>query len=375
VAEPITSAETREVLVQSRTLNIEAHTGLRGLAAVVVFLAHLQLDRVFPYDWVRTGCRFLEWQGQAVDLFFMLSGFVLCHVYAFAPSISWRKYGVARFARIYPLTLATLLFCLSLDLYSFLRHGIASENLSMRRLAINGLLLNGLNDTWVHEGINPPSWSISVEVFLYIVLFPLLTVLFRSPIGSRRSVTVSLTLCNLSLLMCCYMFRSHLGPFSEYLWLARGIFGFSFGYSLRQWIEHDGLSVGCRFSPATVSMLSAGAMISILALDGAKFLLLPCLATLVWSTYSNSGMIGKLFSSLPWVYLGERSFSIYMVHHGVIMFCQRAFLYRSQLPSGEFPLSAWIRTMIAILIITGVLSEISYRYFECPSRDAIRRWL
>ncbi len=239
LAGPITSTKSPEVPVPSRRSNIDAHTGLRGLAAVVVFLAHLKLDRMFPGDWIRTACRFLEWQGQAVDLFFMLSGFVLCHVYAFAPSISWRKYGVARFARIYPLALATLLFCLSLDLYSFLRHGIASENLSMRKLAINGLLLNGLQDTWVHEGINPPSWSVSVEVFLYIVLFPMLTWFYRSQFRSRICVTIGVMFISLALLMSCYIFRNSLGNGVEYIWLARGVFGFSFGYSARQLIQQQ----------------------------------------------------------------------------------------------------------------------------------------
>jgi peptidoglycan/LPS O-acetylase OafA/YrhL len=50
-----------------------------------------------------------------VDFFFILSGFILCHVYGkyFAESVSrkeFKKFSIARFARVYPLHFATLCY-------------------------------------------------------------------------------------------------------------------------------------------------------------------------------------------------------------------------------------------------------------------------
>src|SRR5215472_15992241 len=79
-------------------------TGLRGVAAVVVVLYHAQI--------LRTGVRVGSGIARgylAVDLFFLLSGFVLAHVYGARIAASpWREIGPffwARFAKIYPIHL------------------------------------------------------------------------------------------------------------------------------------------------------------------------------------------------------------------------------------------------------------------------------
>ena len=55
---------------------IKAHTGLRGIAALAVFLGHAEFDHVWPGAlWLSGIYSFFYWQNPAVDLFFMLSGF------------------------------------------------------------------------------------------------------------------------------------------------------------------------------------------------------------------------------------------------------------------------------------------------------------
>ena len=97
--------------MQKDSGELTALTSLRGVAAVLVVLHHYCL--VFTDDigrWMPS--RILLNAYLCVDLFFMLSGFVLAYVYhAFNGGIKssdYRNYLLARFARIYPSHLFTL---------------------------------------------------------------------------------------------------------------------------------------------------------------------------------------------------------------------------------------------------------------------------
>ena len=84
--------------------HIEALTSVRFLAAFSVLLAHFDLslkDKLpgMGYDFIHRG-------GTAVMFFFVLSGFIMTHVYQsrdLSSSSARKKYFIARFARIAPL--------------------------------------------------------------------------------------------------------------------------------------------------------------------------------------------------------------------------------------------------------------------------------
>src|SRR5258708_40084565 len=92
-------------------------TNLRGIAAVWVVLFHFQsliVQVILPQQTKLVAKGYLM-----VDLFFIMSGFIICHVYqqSFQAGLtagSFRRFIVARFARIYPLHLFTLLFLIIL---------------------------------------------------------------------------------------------------------------------------------------------------------------------------------------------------------------------------------------------------------------------
>ncbi len=98
---------------------IKAHTGLRGIAAMTVFLGHAEFDHLWRGAVWFTGIySFFYWQSRAVDLFFMLSGFVLNYVYLKERRVEWRAFFAARFARICPLYYAGLFAVLAMNIYS-----------------------------------------------------------------------------------------------------------------------------------------------------------------------------------------------------------------------------------------------------------------
>ena len=86
--------------------SIDELTGLRGIAALLIILHHVLL--LYPilrsYPIARSlGC--FGYMG--MDLFFVLSGFVICYNYAEKIKVNPKKgileFFVARIARLYPL--------------------------------------------------------------------------------------------------------------------------------------------------------------------------------------------------------------------------------------------------------------------------------
>lgn len=151
-------------------------TGLRGIAALLVLFYHVRnthdVDLTFGFIDPLSKFGVL-----GVDVFFVLSGFILSFVYGemFSEGItrkSLRAYGVARFSRIYPLHFVMLFIMLGAYAVA-LRVGVTPNETS--GYSVEGLILSlFLVQEWF--GVvspNPGSWSISVEFASYLI-FPLL---------------------------------------------------------------------------------------------------------------------------------------------------------------------------------------------------------
>jgi peptidoglycan/LPS O-acetylase OafA/YrhL len=100
---------------------LQSLTSLRGLAALWVVFYHYSAI-YFPRLDIGDYSNLIAKGYLAVDLFFMLSGFVMTHVYyrAFSESITqnYRNFLVARVARLYPLHLLVLFLFLATALTS-----------------------------------------------------------------------------------------------------------------------------------------------------------------------------------------------------------------------------------------------------------------
>src|ERR1700722_6044334 len=164
-------------------------TPLRGLAALLVAIFHFEMAiaRFIP----ATKTMFFEKCYLMVDLFFVMSGFIILHVYgeSFRGAVtgsSLRKFVVARFARIYPLHFFSLalLVILVIALSPAGTYPNAIENPAA--IATNVFLLQSF---YIHNIFtwNIPSWSISAEWAAYM-LFPLLALF----IDKKKALSVIL---------------------------------------------------------------------------------------------------------------------------------------------------------------------------------------
>lgn len=152
-------------------------TSLRGIAALAVVMQHFSTT---IQKHVATRIPSIPPHGyMAVDLFFVLSGFIMAYTY----QDDFRRHGLAAFprflgkrvARIVPLNIFMLALIVALGQASLVIQGrniIYTSRSFWPDLASNILMLQGLG---IGTNMNGPSWSISVEFAAYLI-FPFLLV-------------------------------------------------------------------------------------------------------------------------------------------------------------------------------------------------------
>ena len=330
-------------------------TGIRGAGAVWVFAYHATLG--VPGGGV--GIPVLAAGYMGVDLFFLLSGFVLSHATRSQSRWTGRDYlrfVRARMARIFPLNVATLgLVLLAVVLWpgfatSFVRSG---DQFGRMGFVASALLVQNwalsFTTCW-----NTPAWSLSAEWFGYLVLPAVLLAVRRV-----RTATLAMTLCY----ACLMAFLAMLAVRGQWSVGVQGRPGMvrmfcemAAGCLLYRGFVH-GLLVGTAGSLAGLALLGIGA----LAPD-ADALVVLALPLIVLAAADRRTVICRMLSSRPAVFLGEISFSIYLTHWIILEAAQRI------LPSTTgLPVLAAARISLVAAIVLGV-SMLTYRLVELPSR-------
>ena len=139
---------------------------IRPLAALLVLLSHISLPQVSGQ--LRA---FSNAGSQAVNVFFVLSGFVIAHVWATREG-TLREYAIARAARIYSVAIPALILTFLLDnLGMLLSPTVYSEGYQTFSpfLLIRSIFF--LGEQWGahrYPGSNTPYWSLGFEVWYYV---------------------------------------------------------------------------------------------------------------------------------------------------------------------------------------------------------------
>jgi peptidoglycan/LPS O-acetylase OafA/YrhL len=193
-----TRAATISVSEVDPRFRFEALTSLRGLAALCTLMTHLVTIWVVVFPALKQWeyfYRFAHHSYLFVDFFFILSGFVMCHVYgrSFSTDVTrhgYAKFMRARFARIYPLHLLLLAIYVGLASLGMKQ---TTENPEWSILA-QIFLVHALG-IFDHTTWNIPSWSISVEWWTYI-LFPFVATFAQRYMRPRAAVpALGLAIC------------------------------------------------------------------------------------------------------------------------------------------------------------------------------------
>lgn len=164
---------------------------LRGLASLTVVLSHFMLVYDFNFqdtqmlglkaNWFKHTPLHLFWAGgEAVILFFVLSGFVLFLPFTKLHTFSYKEYIIKRLFRIYPASIVAVLVALSLYFVQ-LENSRVIDSLWINSMwdkdistfnVFSDLLLIGYGGS----GLNPVLWSLIHEIRLSLV-FPIIAYL------------------------------------------------------------------------------------------------------------------------------------------------------------------------------------------------------
>ena len=364
---------------------LKSLTGLRFLAALAVFIAHM------PGSWPEYDFGKAPIGAAGVSFFFVLSGFILAYVYLPRLEISgpnqfpFKEFYLRRVARIWPLHLTTLLIALILVMGWRL---FQKQDYVLLKSFANVFLLQA----WIpiHKWgyfLNGPAWSLSVEVFFYAV-FPwfligwpkrfvlkYLSVLFFTfllvllvgvygPSWQSRGIQFDALIRNLPPMRCfefasgiaCGIFflsqsqRSERSRAFDTMFELFSIsviilfFYFSNRLGLYRHEQPAGISAGFnywyRFSGAA-----------------------PVFVILIFTFARSQGWGARFLSSRLLVYLGEISYSFYMVHMSVLLVVAR---YDRVEGSWVTPLQ-----VACCLGLSIAASSLLYHLVEVPFRKAI----
>jgi peptidoglycan/LPS O-acetylase OafA/YrhL len=301
-----------------------------------------------------------------VELFFVLSGFILSHVYlqsAGEKRFSYRGFLWARVARVYPLHVATLVGVGLLAAVALVAGMSVDGNvLSWVSLPANLLMVHAWGLAPV-AGWNHPSWSISAEWFAYLC-FPLFAFVF----WRAREKPVAAVVGTAAFLTVLYYGFERVASFplteATIRWGALRIVPcFALGCALYLVYRKAPLK-----APWTASAVSFGLMVLSAALglwDGITVLLA---GALILSLASLPNERAGWLASKPAVYLGEISYSVYMVCVPWKLLAVNLAAKLTDAPDKQLQLFVWL----AILALLPVVAALSYHLVEHPARKALR---
>jgi peptidoglycan/LPS O-acetylase OafA/YrhL len=337
-----------------------ALTGLRGIAALLVLMHHFFLhfggDLGIP---LLSGVLRRGYLG--VDLFFVLSGFVISMVYGrwFGAAVPGRTLAarigtflLRRVARIWPLHVVVVLVLIGLAAAG--QHGF-----SVRFSLVNLALVQG----WGISGeINPPAWSISAELLAYL-LFPLLA---PAVLRNRLGVLLGLVIV-VSALAICLGLAPPAGP------ERRGLLDIHYNYSVLPVLRClAGFVLGmlawrAGAAPAVRRFAQApwtgpGALLLLLGLMLAHvndLLMLALLPVIVLGMHLGRGWAWRLLTVQPLHGLGVLSYAIYLIHYALL----------TTLPVNVAP---WPLMLALYLPATLLLAGLAHFAIEAPTRQVMR---
>ena len=362
-----------------RPPRLSALTSMRFFAAMSVVLLHL--DAVTPVPYLRSGWTLT----QGVSFFFVLSGFILAYVYPSLPTLrSSARFLGARIARIWPLHLLTLAVAVLLTPYFFHAH------IPRLSLALNALLLHAwVPLPWAYSSFNGPSFSLSIEWFLYLC-FPLLL------LGRRWTWPLKLggaLLLAITMIVLADQYIHHLpagvppvglvydNPLARVWEFTLGVFAAHVWRHLwtrvRLTRTSGTLLELISLAAVAASFLKANALVLLIdryhALGpGAQIWLrtagIPSLAcaSLITVAAFGRGWVSWALSWSPLVLLGEISYSIYMIH-GLLLVPLR---YRADLFLGF----SHRELLLGYLCVVVLVSYVSWLVVEVPARRTLLRW-
>ena len=341
--------------------DLRALTTLRFLAAlwVVLYTAWPHLDVSFVPVAVTKGYL-------GVETFFVLSGFILSHVYLEAAGEKRFSYGGflwARLARVYPLHLVTLFGMIGLGVAATVAGLSIDASLTDWRALPAHLTLTHAWGLATSSAFNHPSWSISAEWAAYLSFPAFAFVAWR-----LREQPVLATVLAAAFALGLYAAFEPLAGYSlteaTFRWGALRIAPcFALGCALYLVHRRGGVPFA-----GPVALVSGAAVLISASLGLWDAVTVLAAGGLILGLGSLDNLRAGVLGSKAGVYLGEISYSIYMVCAPVLLLTTNVAARLTGADDKRFHIIVWLALVAAI----PVAAMLTYHLVERPARKALR---
>jgi peptidoglycan/LPS O-acetylase OafA/YrhL len=362
----------------TRLRELPGLTPLRGIAALWVVFYHFSNEYLPQLD-TKDFSHIIPKGYLAVDLFFLLSGFVLAHVYGsgleFGRPCRFLPFIRARLARVYPLHLFVLIVFVSLTLaVNGLQH--PSEQLSepipltgersLIALVANLFMLQG-----VHAGAlswNYPAWSISTEFMAYLAFPLLLPVVWRAGPRLRLALTLLLlgTLGGFS-----YATNDYFNQWDGAPAVLRCLTEFLLGCVV---YVTFGRKEGGILASDWIAFATLGLLLLLLQSNGPDIATVLLFALLIGVAVANDGWFAQVLNARPLVWLGEISYSLYLVQD-LVKYATTESLAAAGLHQLQLSIPVSLALAGAMIAACLAVSTVTYRLVEEPARRYMKQGL
>lgn len=364
-------------------------TSLRGLAAILVILFHINIICFALAPWDSPFGHFIQKGYLWVDFFFLLSGFIMMHVYSesFGHSIkeNFKKFLHSRFARIYPLHLFSFLCMVAYYFWYQANFTMRPEDyaytFNMKAILSNFFLIHSMD---IHKSLtwNSASWSISVEWWMYVI-FPFILIPFRK-ITDWKKIFVFFGVIAGYLFIIYYLHpltaatngstdphtKNILDVTYDYGFI-RCFFGFLFGMLLYElyrfgWGRQH-------LNKNIVWILAMVSIVTVMTIPMSDLIPVMIFAILILVSVYAEGIGKRILNLRPLTYLGNISYSLYLMHLPIMFFLLNYLkrFPRIKLDNPDWR-TAWLYASIYLAIVI-LVSILTYHFIEIPMRRQINR--
>jgi len=345
-------------------LNLKSLTSLRFFAAMWVVAYHfwpnlgLAMPAVIAKGYL------------GVELFFVLSGFILCNVYLenFGQGrFNYREFLWARLARIYPVHLAVLLGLMLLIATAAMMGVSAGDKLLIWPSLPAQLTLTQAWGLSPLGGWNHPSWSISAEWFAYLSFPVFAFVAWRLISRPRLALVLALGL----VVALNIGFPAVAGfPLTKatLLWGALRIVPcFALGCAI--WLAWRADLVTGKSSGLGLTLMALSGVVAAALLQAPDFVAVALFGALILGLAAISASGSSFLAQPALVYLGEVSFAVYMVCIPWESVFTQGLGKVIGLEPSHMPIGLWLALYVGVIPVAMVL----HHAVERPMRTLMRR--
>jgi peptidoglycan/LPS O-acetylase OafA/YrhL len=363
-----------------KTNYINSLTPMRGIAAIWVMFFHMdviifyrEFGTLIPHETSGILAKGYLW----VDFFFLLSGFIISHVYGetltnhFGKWKTIKTYLWARFSRIYPLHLFTLLLLIPFVIvFPIISPAVVDGSwktfMAWSALPSNLLLLNAMNQH-TYLSWNLVAWSIGAEWWTYLAACFIIPFVFKK----SRFQNVILAVIAVTILSIMVYWKGNLDITFDYGWI-RCVTEFSLGAVLYQMYQ-KGLGENT-LSKSVSFFLALIFIVLIFHFSWNDLFIIPVFCLLLLATAYNNGAIKTILETRIFKYLGDISYSIYMMHGVWFMVFWYCLPYlRSDYGIDKLTLGMKVIFVTLFLNLTLLSAHFTYQFVEIKSRKLLKK--